>query len=258
MKATTCHEPSPGVGHPTRKVPGLWFLESSSHSIFCSPHLSLFVGNAHAMKGDVFVTRLDVAPVLFTFVAMKVGCRAIRLHMASCAALPTVLIDTSEAFVECSHAMVLEIAGNLQHALTASSLTWVSAERDLEGTHYRATRVIRGGVGITVFKCKLFYEAPEADLLVSRHHPVTFVARHDLSINVADDCADRVHVESNRLGLEVVLVVSNVMTEDYDGIVTLESFRVLDRLDEEVGEYLTSFSEGNEAAFAKPISIDAA
>jgi hypothetical protein len=210
------------------------------------------------MKGNVFVARLDIAPVLFTFVAMKPSRRAIRLHMASCAALPTVLVDTSEAFIECSHAMVLEIVGNLQHALTAYSLTWVSAERDLEGTHYRATRVIRGGVGITVFKCKLFYEASETDLLVSRHHPVTLVARHDLSINVAYDCADRVHVESNRLGLEIVLVVSNVMTEDYDRVVALESFGVLDRLDEEVGEDLTSLSEGNKAAFTKAIPVDPA
>jgi hypothetical protein len=158
---------------------------------------SLLFGYAQTVCGDVFSSGFDLAPVLFTFVAVKVGCDAVCLHMSDCSAFPAVLLDTTKALIEGDNAIALEIIGNLLHALAGIRLPLVSTERDLEGRDQGSTRIIRRCVGVTMLESKRFYEAPKANLLVPRHQPVALVTGKDLRVDVAYYSADRIHIKSD-------------------------------------------------------------
>jgi hypothetical protein len=208
------------------------------------------------MSGDVLLSWLNVAVVLLTFFTLKAGCDTVCLHVSGCSALPAVLLDTTEAIIKRDNTVALDTVSNLHHGLPRGLLPWVSTERDLEGRDQRSTRIVCRCVGITMFEVEFFDETPEADLLVPRLHPVSFVTRHDLRVDVAYNSADGVHVEGNCLGLQIVLVVADVMAEDNDGVVALQARDTLDRLNKKVGQDSTSVLESDETALAETVPIN--
>jgi hypothetical protein len=103
---------------------------------------------------------------------------------------------------------------------------------------------------------ELFDHTPQADLLVARHHPIALVTNQQLGVDVANDGSNRLHVESNSLGLEVVQIVSDVVAENDDRVVTAQAGYAIDGLDKEVGQDLTRFCEGDEPALTEAVAFD--
>ena len=248
---------------PTRRVPGLWFLEGPSDSVLLAPNERLLVGYTDTVLGDVFFSWLDIALVLLALITMKVRGCAIWLHVADSAALEAVLLNATKAIIEVRHTMALQIFCHLLHTLVRELLALVSTQNDLECGDQRASGVVCRRVGITMLEGELFDHTPEANLLVPRHHPVTLITNQQLGVDVADHGADWLHVESNSLGLEVVQIVSDVVAENDDGEVTLEvgevtleAGDVTDGLYKEVGQDLTRLGEGDEPALTEAVAFD--
>jgi hypothetical protein len=236
-------------------VPHLGLLESPSRSVLLAPNKSLAVGYAQAMLGDVFISRLDLALILFALVAMKVCCLTILLHVSDGTALEAVLFSTSKALTKILDTVALQIVGDLLHALASESLAGIAAQHDLERRYHCTSCIVCRRVGITVFKGKIFDHPLQANLLVPRHHPVALVAYEDLGVDVSHDSPNRLHVEGNSLGLEVVEIVADIVAENDNRVVTLQAGDGINRLDEEVGQDLTSLCERDKAALTEAIAL---
>jgi hypothetical protein len=107
---------------------------------------------------------------------------------------------------------------------------------------------------VDVLILQLIHQKLQADGILDVE-PATCLYRHLLGIDVANNRAQAIELESQILAAQVLPIVTNRMSkDDYRSVVTLKSWYLGDGLYQKLSKILPSVTEGDEADFSETVA----
>jgi hypothetical protein len=214
--------------------------------------VSDLVSNDGAVKGDVRSARV-IQTASHALIAEKAANPiAVLVHVLSTAAFAAVHRGATHAN-EVILRVVFQVGRDLVDGPVAARFC-LHGQSEKDGTNERTCGIIGSGVRVGVLELKLLHKRVQTDRVLPLP-PVAGLHGYRLCVNIADDCLDIVNAEGKIFAVEMVSVMTNRVTKNYNGmIVELKTFHALDRLVREFAQKFPSVSKRNKTDLSKAIT----